>query len=180
VVAGLEEGLLPHASSLDIPSELEEERRLFYVALTRARHEVLLTAAAFRHRFTSGGYGAAGGQVSRFVDEIPVELLDREEPIRASRVEDDEHPAARRPRRAGHEPGERRKWNGGSPMNSWTSAGPTARSKAVGREVYHESFGRGVVMAAEGQGDTLRYTVRFGTRIKKVLARFLTENSHVE
>ncbi|TMQ73336.1 MAG: ATP-dependent DNA helicase PcrA [Candidatus Eisenbacteria bacterium] len=180
VVAGLEEGLLPHASSLDIPSELEEERRLFYVALTRARHEVLLTAAAFRHRFTSGGYGAAGGQVSRFVDEIPVELLDREEPIRASRVEDDEYPAACRPRRAGHEPGERRKCNGGSPMNSWTSAGPTARSKAVGREVYHESFGRGVVMAAEGQGDTLRYTVRFGTRIKKVLARFLTENSHVE
>ena len=180
MVAGLEEGLLPHASSLDIPSELEEERRLFYVALTRARHEVLLTAAAFRHRFTSGGYGAAGGQVSRFVDEIPVELLDREEPIRASRVEDDEYPAACRPRRAGHEPGERRKCNGGSPMNSWTSAGPTARSKAVGREVYHESFGRGVVMAAEGRGDTLRYTVRFGTRIKKVLARFLTENSHVE
>jgi len=46
--------------------------------------------------------------------------------------------------------------------------------------VYHESFGRGVVMAAEGQGDTLRYTVRFGTRIKKVLARFLTEGSHVD
>ena len=46
--------------------------------------------------------------------------------------------------------------------------------------MHHESFGRGVVLAAEGQGDSLRYTVRFGTRIKKVLGRFLSEGSHVD
>lgn len=177
IVAGLEEGLFPHASSLDVPSELEEERRLFYVALTRARDQVLLTAAAFRHRYTSGGYGAAGGQVSRFVDEIPGGLLDREEPVAAIRDQGDEYPSAWRPRRGAREP---REWESGSPRNSWASAGPSTRSPAVGREVFHESFGRGVVMAAEGQGDTLRYTVRFGTRIKKVLARFLTEGSHVD
>ncbi|HET9328624.1 MAG TPA: UvrD-helicase domain-containing protein [Candidatus Eisenbacteria bacterium] len=178
VVAGLEEGLFPHASSLEIPSELEEERRLFYVALTRARDQLLLTAAAFRHRYTSGGYGAAGGQVSRFVDEIPSELLDRDEPVAVRRaVEDDDYPDAWRPRRGPREP---REWDSGSPRDSWTSSGPTKRSPAVGREVFHESFGRGIVMAAEGQGDTLRYTVRFGTRIKKVLARFLTEGSHVD
>ncbi|MFN8588049.1 MAG: UvrD-helicase domain-containing protein [Candidatus Eisenbacteria bacterium] len=74
-IAGLEEGLMPHGSSLDDPSELEEERRLFYVALTRARDEVMLTAAAYRRRFD----GAWGAQVSRFVDEIPPHLLDREE-----------------------------------------------------------------------------------------------------
>jgi DNA helicase-2/ATP-dependent DNA helicase PcrA len=80
VVAGLEEGLLPHASALEEARELEEERRLFYVALTRARDEVLLTAAAFRRRMTPGGiFTARGGQVSRFVDEIPAELLDRDE-----------------------------------------------------------------------------------------------------
>jgi DNA helicase-2/ATP-dependent DNA helicase PcrA len=179
VVAGLEEGLFPHASALDIPHELEEERRLFYVALTRARDQVLLTAAAFRHRYTSGGYGAAGGQVSRFVDEIPAGLLEREEPVRVSRPsdDDDEYSASWRSRRGAREP---RVWDSGSPRSSWTSSGPTTRSPAVGREVFHESFGRGVVMAAEGQGDTLRYTVRFGTRIKKVLARFLTEGSHVD
>jgi ATP-dependent DNA helicase UvrD/PcrA len=179
IVAGLEEGLFPHASSLDIPSDLEEERRLFYVALTRARREVLLTAAAFRHRYTASGFSAAGGQVSRFVDEIPADLIEREEPVRLARGRDDDDalPESWRPRRDRREP---REWDSGSPRGSWASAGPTTRSPAVGREVYHESFGRGVVMAAEGQGDTLRYTVRFGTRIKKVLARFLTEGSHVD
>src|SRR6185369_2283618 len=178
-IAGLEEGLFPHASSLDSPSELEEERRLFYVALTRARAQVLMTAAAFRHRYTAGGYGAAGGQVSRFVDEIPAEILEREEPVHAGRGDDDAYPAAWKPRR-GREDGARRERAAGPRVSDWTTSGPSTRSPAVGREVYHESFGRGVVMAAEGQGEALRYTVRFGTRIKKVLARFLTEGSHVD
>ena len=68
VIAGAEEGLFPHGSALEDPAELEEERRLFYVALTRARDEVLVTAAAYRRRFD----GARGGVPSRFVDEIPV------------------------------------------------------------------------------------------------------------
>jgi hypothetical protein len=45
---------------------------------------------------------------------------------------------------------------------------------AIGREVYHSSFGRGVVMAVEAQGDEMKFTVRFGTTIKKVVGRFLT------
>jgi hypothetical protein len=44
----------------------------------------------------------------------------------------------------------------------------------VGKEVYHETFGRGVVMMAEGEGHDVKFTVRFGTQIKKVLGRFLT------
>jgi ATP-dependent DNA helicase UvrD/PcrA len=173
IIAGLEEGLFPHASSLDDPSEMEEERRLFYVALTRARHEVLLTAAAFRHRYTAGGYSAAGGQVSRFVEEIPGTLLEREEPIPVRVDSDDAVPQSWRPRR------ESGRGGSGRVREAW-AATPTTRSRAVGREVHHETFGRGVVIAAEGQGDSLRYTVRFGTRIKKVLSRFLTEGSHVD
>src|SRR5262249_34287571 len=73
-IAGMEEGLLPHASSLETTADLEEERRLFYVALTRARDEVLLTAAAYRRRYD----GARGAAVSRFVGEIPEALLERE------------------------------------------------------------------------------------------------------
>jgi hypothetical protein len=47
----------------------------------------------------------------------------------------------------------------------------------VGREVYHESFGRGVVVDADGEGADARYTVRFGTVIKRVVGRFLTGGS---
>src|SRR5206468_9446699 len=74
IVAGLEEGLFPHGASSTDEAGLEEERRLFYVALTRAADEVLLTAAAYRRRFD----GLRGGQVSRFVGEIPDDVLERE------------------------------------------------------------------------------------------------------
>ena len=70
-ITGLEEGLFPHCASMDSNEEIEEERRLFYVALTRARKRVVLTAAARRRRFDS--FGGAG--VSRFVSEIPGGLL---------------------------------------------------------------------------------------------------------
>ncbi len=187
VIAGLEEGLFPHASSLPSPSELEEERRLFYVAVTRAQDDVLLSAAAFRHRYTAGaGFAAAGGQVSRFVDEIPGHLIERDEPVRAAWRED----VGRRGwsdsgdgvRGSDRTQGRRRERgaNAGAtaPFPAWRTSGALAR--VVGREVFHETFGRGVVVAAEGGGDDTRYTVRFGTRIKKVLGRFLTEGSHAD
>jgi DNA helicase-2/ATP-dependent DNA helicase PcrA len=148
VIAGLEEGVFPHGSSYDDPAELEEERRLFYVALTRARDEVLLTAAAWRRRFD----GSRGGAVSRFVDEIPERWLDREEspparPATARAVED-------------------------APAPAYRTTG--ALMRLVGREVWHERFGRGVVVAAEHQGGDRKFTVRFGTQIKKVLGRYLS------
>jgi DNA helicase-2/ATP-dependent DNA helicase PcrA len=71
-ITGLEDGLFPHCASMDSDEEIEEERRLFYVALTRARKRAVLSAAARRRRFDS--FGEAG--VSRFVQEIPEELLD--------------------------------------------------------------------------------------------------------
>jgi hypothetical protein len=48
-----------------------------------------------------------------------------------------------------------------------------AHQRAIGREVYHESFGRGVVIEAEGRGAEMKFTVRFGTKLRKVLGRFL-------
>ena len=189
VVAGLEEGLLPHASSLDDEAELEEERRLFYVALTRARDEVLLTAAATRRRYGALG-GSLGGQVSRFVDEVPAELLEREL-----------SPAIARQPGAGGAGAENAFAGGGS----WSSGGarrsarpdpgrgaearregsraadpagrPAALRRIIGREVYHETFGRGIVVDAEGVGGDLKCTVRFALGTKKVLGRFLTGGS---
>jgi DNA helicase-2/ATP-dependent DNA helicase PcrA len=173
IVAGLEEGLFPHGSSLDDPAELEEERRLFYVALTRARDEVLLTAAAFRRRFD----GARGGSVSRFVDEIPAEVLTRDEgPARAPR-RDERHATWRG---TWHRGGDEVADAASDGASAW-SAAPfrgTTRSRAVGREVYHESFGRGVVVEADGEGADARYTVRFGTTLKRVLGRFLSRGDH--
>jgi len=173
VVAGLEEGLMPHGASMEDGPGLEEERRLFYVALTRAGDEVLLTAAAFRRRFD----GARGAQVSRFVAEIPDALIEREEESAA--------------RRSGRYGGEGR-WHRARPLHdaddaaddreesaeaprAWSmpASVPTTRHRAVGRTVYHETFGRGVVMQAEGDGADARFVVRFGTQVKKVLGRFL-------
>src|SRR5262245_4415711 len=173
VVAGLEEGLFPHASAVEEPRELEEERRLFYVALTRAQDQVLLTAAAFRRRMTSGGqFVARGGQVSRFVDEVPAELLDREESATLARERS-------------------RTWSGAgresyrSARNSDAQSGPAYRTsgalaRTVGREVHHETFGRGVVVMAEGEGSEIKFTVRFGSGTRKVLGRFLTGGTDVD
>jgi DNA helicase-2/ATP-dependent DNA helicase PcrA len=154
VVAGLEEGLFPHAISSEEASELEEERRLFYVAITRARDRVLLTAAAYRRRFDA----PRGGQISRFVDEIPATLLEREAA-----------PTWSREAAGSSRWGEARGYsNGGAAV-----AVRSTKKRGVGREVFHERFGRGVVMDIEGEGEDVKCTVRFGSGIKKVLARFL-------
>lgn len=71
IITGLEEGLFPHSLSYDSLEELEEERRLFYVALTRAQDEVFLTYARGRQRYGSNPYG----RPSRFLSEIPSHLL---------------------------------------------------------------------------------------------------------
>ena len=197
VVAGLEEGLLPHASAMEDSSQLEEERRLFYVALTRARDEVLLTAAAYRRRYD----GAWGSAVSRFVGEIPDHLLEREEGAAVAAA-----PATRTgswndrgsarttgwgqssaPRRvagagAGGSFGAREgaDWDSGDPGDQEPMVIPTVASgrsenarRAVGRRVTHEKFGAGTILDAEGDGPDMKLTVRFTGSIKKVLARFV-------
>src|SRR5438309_502618 len=73
ILAGLEEGLFPHSRSSDDVEELEEERRLCYVGMTRARSRLVLTGAARRRIF--GEYQAS--EPSRFIDEVPAELVDR-------------------------------------------------------------------------------------------------------
>jgi DNA helicase-2/ATP-dependent DNA helicase PcrA len=179
VVAGLEEGLFPHASALEQAKELEEERRLFYVAITRARDQVLLTAAAYRRRMLAGGaFVARGGQVSRFVDEIPAELLDREESPAVAR-------AAMAAMAATYTGGAGSHGPRGAGWRSEAGSSPAYRTgralaHTVGREVHHETFGRGVVVMAEGEGSEIKFTVRFGSQTRKVLGRFLTGGLDVD
>ena len=73
ILAGLEEGLFPHSRSAEDDEELEEERRLCYVGMTRARSRLILTGAARRRVF--GEYKSS--EPSRFIDEVPAELVDR-------------------------------------------------------------------------------------------------------
>ena len=178
-VAGLEEGLLPHATSLETTAELEEERRLFYVAITRARDEVLLTAAAYRRRFD----GARGAAVSRFVGEIPEALLEREDGSglggrswsgatsgrarwRVHRGDDEVRDDAF------DDGGGASQASAGIPL---VSSGRSASARrAVGRRVAHDTFGTGTVLEADGDGADLKLTVRFTGAIKKVYARFVT------
>ena len=72
MISGLEEGLFPHSRSADDEAELEEERRLCYVGITRAERRLVLTSAARRRVF--GEYQSS--EPSRFIDEIPAELIE--------------------------------------------------------------------------------------------------------
>jgi len=82
VLAGLEEGLFPHSRSREDEAELEEERRLCYVGITRARKQLVLTSAARRRVF--GEYQST--EPSRFIDEIPADLIERDESDVAQRL----------------------------------------------------------------------------------------------
>ncbi len=160
MIAGLEEGLLPHGSAFTEDHELEEERRLFYVALTRAEEEVILSAASFRRRYDRTG----AAELSRFAREIPGELLNVESPLVA------------RPSIAS---GASNSWgsSGGSRVAASPSFPGTAnpRDPAVGKRVHHDKFGRGRVVSAEGQGTDKRYVIEFQDgESRKVLGRFLT------
>ena len=149
-VVGLEEGLLPHASSLDEPAELEEERRLFYVALTRAQKQVHLLQATYRRTWNSSGGGA-----SRFLGEIPADCL---------QIQQDEPWGPPRPRAA---------------RRIASTRTGDARSP-VGIRVNHPQFGEGVVVACEGTGERAKLTVQFRRAgVKKILAAF-AELSHVD
>ena len=80
VMAGLEEGLFPHSRSREDEAELEEERRLCYVGITRARRRLVLTSAARRRVF--GEYQST--EPSRFIEEVPPDLIEQEYPSYAS------------------------------------------------------------------------------------------------
>jgi ATP-dependent DNA helicase UvrD/PcrA len=152
LVTGMEEGLLPHSSALDEPSELEEERRLFYVALTRARERVHLFHATYRRV-----WNAMGGGVSRFIAEIPSDCL----VVDQSAVWDSEAPRVARASR---------------------SAGASARraGSAIGLRVIHPQFGEGVVVGSEGVGERAKLTIQFRRAgVKKILAAF-AELSHAD
>jgi DNA helicase-2/ATP-dependent DNA helicase PcrA len=138
-ISGLEEGLFPHENSMMEKDGLEEERRLMYVAVTRARQRLYLSFAQTRMLHGQTRYSVQ----SRFLDEIPAELLKWLTPKidRTARVSE-----------------------------PWSGYGATAKSSPqshgdsgfrIGQNVHHAKFGAGVIVHAEGSGTDARVQVNF-------------------
>jgi DNA helicase II / ATP-dependent DNA helicase PcrA len=130
-IVGMEEGLFPSPQALDEPGQLEEERRLCYVGMTRARYQLYLTGAEYRWLYGADSYP----QPSRFLEEIPADLIAEVQPgIKVLRP--------------GPIP----------PMQKPVS--PPAGFR-LGQRVKHHKFGEGVVLNFEGEGDHTRLQVSF-------------------
>ena len=165
VVAGMEEGLFPHARSAEDADEIEEERRIFYVCITRARERLILTGAARRRVF--GEYQAS--EPSRFLDEIPATLIDRVEPAthppRWQQTYDLKNPYAR--------PASRPRLRESPGNYAYESEDQSQSGVRRGMRVRHAQFGVGTVLDVEDQGDDYKVTVKFNAAgTKKLMARY--------
>ena len=168
VVAGMEEGLFPHSRSAEDEEEVEEERRLCYVCLTRARERLVLTGAARRRIF--GDYQTT--EPSRFLEEIPDHLVDRIEPVAPPRWMNSGY-ELRNPyaRRYGSRNRVREGEDGGYAYEHEDQS--TTGTVRAGMRVRHKQFGVGTVVEIEDQGDDVKVTVRFpAVGTKKLLARY--------
>ncbi|MFI7579204.1 DNA helicase PcrA [Kocuria kalidii] len=179
-LTGMEHGLFPHQRSLTDEKEMEEERRLAYVGLTRARERLYLTRSEFRSMWGQSQYNPA----SPFLDEIPSELLDWKREGSAA-------PASWGSSLHSGGPGQRDAmrgsyWGAAASSNAAfermapsraTTAGRVQPNKeipslSVGDTVDHTAFGRGTVVSVEGAGDKTVAKVRFGAEEKRLLLRY--------
>jgi len=171
VIAGMEEGLFPHSRSAEDQDEIEEERRLCYVGMTRAQSQLILTSAARRRVF--GEYQAT--EPSRFLDEVPAELVERITPSYASpyqgafshqHYEFRTNPYGRKGRGGG------RVREADGPY-AYEDEDQSASGIRAGVRVRHAQFGIGTVVGVEEHNDDLKITVRFNlVGVKKLLAKY--------
>ncbi len=171
-LVGLEEGLFPHKLSLDDDAGIEEERRLCYVGMTRARDRLILTRA--RQRRSYGVEGLEGTRPSRFLREIPDQLL---ESVNAG-------PASSKPRTnwgsavnslAGVDRFLQQRGFASSQRREPVSFSPPAvnRRWKLGTQVRHAKYGLGTVIECEGDGEDAKLTVSFpGYGRKKLVERY--------
>ena len=187
-VVGMEEDLFPSAMSLNTRSELEEERRLFYVALTRAEHQAYLTYAQSRYRWGK----LVDSEPSRFIEEIKDEYLEYINPmdsgyrykptidldifgdIDKSKLRLTKPTAGTPPKKYGDEPVSSANIRKLKPIGNAPSNSNLFDSKlTIGNIVIHERFGKGEVVSLEGAGADKKAEIKFEVGgIKKLLLRF--------
>ncbi|MGK5499641.1 DNA helicase PcrA [Streptomyces sp. URMC 125] len=175
-LTGMEDGVFPHLRTLGKTKELEEERRLAYVGITRARERLYLTRSAMRSAWGQPSYNPP----SRFLEEIPGQYLEwrRTGPMAGG--------AASAPSSRPASPS-----RSSSLSASFPAAGPSSRRRGpsgfatgraaerpvvaleVGDRVTHDSFGLGRVVAVKGSGDNAEATIDFGgDKPKRLLLRY--------
>ncbi|MBI5598624.1 MAG: UvrD-helicase domain-containing protein [Deltaproteobacteria bacterium] len=166
-MAGMEEGLFPHSRSTQSPSELEEERRLCYVGMTRAKEKLFLLSAGTRTLYGETRYQTP----SRFIDEIAPEFLERAAEVGAAAYSTT----------AGWLTGKARP--GARPDEPYYTLDDAQTVPAasgapwpwhVGMKVVHPDFGAGIIKAKEGAGETTKLTVCFlhGAGTKKLVVKY--------
>ena len=166
-VVGMEEGIFPGMRSIGEPEEMEEERRLCYVAMTRAKEKLYLTCAAQRMLFGR----TSANRPSRFVGEVPAELLEKSgRGLRSEHREESEESLSgsfgtweprRRPQRRYLDPG----WSMGSAPSGSGGAGSAAKGAAwafqKGDMVKHSAFGKGMVLSLQPMGGDALIEIAF-------------------
>ena len=161
IISGMEERLFPHARSTTDDAELEEERRLCYVGMTRAQSQLVLTSAARRRVF--GEYRST--EPSRFLDEIPPALV---ETVPGAQFQPPER------RRPGSFGGQRERSDfAAAPAFDDADEDQSGGQVRPGMRVRHATFGVGVIAAVEPIVGDVKLTVRFeGVGHKKLMARY--------
>ncbi len=149
-LSGLEEDLFPINRKFDTDADIEEERRLFYVAFTRAKEKLYLTYARSRYRFGEVAYQDR----SRFIDEIDPEVLDE---AKASTARS----------------GRKRKSYYDDLYKGVSDPDADKRSYRVGSRVTHKIFGTGKIMSIDGSGDMAKISIQFESHgMKTLVAKF--------
>jgi DNA helicase II / ATP-dependent DNA helicase PcrA len=182
-LTGMEEGICPHSRSVKEDKGLEEERRLVYVGMTRARKTLTLTRAVYRRIFGNEQQLRAS-QPSRFLKEIPSELVDT---VRGSLAEigearryepdpeysysaEDFHRRVRRDTSSDTHPRSRVR---SESSFGRSSSRRTSASPLLGRKVRHPEYGVGTIVGVEGEDDDRRLSVSFpGLGTKKFIERY--------
>ena len=160
IMAGLEEGLFPHSRSTDDEADVEEERRLCYVGITRAQRRLLITSAARRRVF--GEYQST--EPSRFVDEIPRELIEEVRSTVGS-----PHQSSFAQFRAAYRRGPRHAREEPAAYAYEDEDQSVPQGLKPGSRVRHPKFGEGVILSLEPLDDDTKLVVRFATVGQKTL-----------
>lgn len=167
-IMGLEDGLFPHSRSIMEAAQLEEERRLFYVGMTRAEHKLYLTSARYRRYF--GNMDQQISEPSRFLLEIPEELI--EEAGERRRRSEVKYKGA-----SYNTVDAVMKVLGGGERKPGPAYKPQPKKSAglwsLGTRVKHAKYGYGTILRTEGSGDDLKLTISFISHgLKKMIAKY--------
>ena len=173
IMAGLEEGVFPHSRAFDEEDEMDEERRLCYVGITRARSQLVVTGAARRRVF--GEYQSM--EPSRFMDELPPHLVERIEPAYPTSSYQSSFGGFGRTSAYGsdarrstyHRPGRTREESTYSYEDEDQSVPAGLR---LGAKVRHPQFGVGTILSLEDLADDVKLVVRFSVGPKTLRAKY--------